>query len=138
MVASHIINTYTGSHIYFVNCAKVIAQFAAVDPHKLTNAVPAKLHLLASWSRILSIHVRMMHESDHIFGLQITALFPEGFGANMTPFETREPGSFDAPVEFVEEDGKIVGVEIFGGNGDMKREREDSVRGRARPWFDKV
>jgi hypothetical protein len=68
----------------------------------------------------------------------MTALFTEGFGADKTPFETFESGEGEALAEFVVEDGRVLGLGIFGNVGDVTKRRGNTLQGEAEVWFDKV
>jgi hypothetical protein len=119
-------------------CHKVITDFTVVDTAKL-NA-PSSPQLLAAWPRVWASHIRAMHQSGNKFLVQLTSLFPEGYGRDNTPFETAEIGTLEAPAEFVVEDGKVIGFGVFGLVGQLtEQERtQTTVKGRADVWFDKV
>jgi hypothetical protein len=119
-------------------CHKVISDFAAVDTAKSNALSPPQL--LAEWPRVWASHIRAVHQSGNKFLVQWTALFPEGYGRDTTPFETAEIGTSEARAEFVVEDGKIVGFGLFGLVDQLtERERtQTTVKGRADAWFDKV
>ncbi|OJA15997.1 hypothetical protein AZE42_10249 [Rhizopogon vesiculosus] len=119
-------------------CQQVITNFTAVD--SVHPSAPSSLQLLAAWPRIGSSHIRAVHQSRNKFLLLFTALFPEGYGHDSTPFETAEIGTPGATAEFVVEDGKVVGFGLFG-LVDQVTERERTkmtVKDRADAWFDKV
>jgi hypothetical protein len=126
-------------------CAQVLSDFAIVDsnnPYQVTSHIRTKPQLFAKWSRLWSTHVRLVHVSDsesgHEFNVQPTALFTEGFGADKTPFETFENGEGGAPAKFVVEDGKVLGLGVFGSVGDLTKRRGNTVQGQAEVWFDKI
>lgn len=50
---------------------------------------------------------------ENLFNVDITSLYPQGYGADSTPFETVEVGSEpEGTGEFVVKDGKVVGLGI--------------------------
>ncbi|OAX32863.1 beta-lactamase/transpeptidase-like protein [Rhizopogon vinicolor AM-OR11-026] len=119
-------------------CQQVMTDFTAVD--SVHPSAPSPLQLLAAWPRMGSSHIRAVHQSGNKFLLLCTALFPEGYGRDSTPFETAEIGTPGATAEFVVEDGKVVGFGLFG-LVDQVTERErtqTTVKDRAEVWFDKV
>lgn len=73
--------------------------------------------------------------AGHSFNLEMATLFPEGFGADKTPFET---GTSETLAQFVVKDGVVIGLAVFGETGDMTRERGDAARDRAEIWFKRV
>lgn len=123
-------------------CAQVLSDFAIVDSHKpnqLTSSLLAKPQLFAKWSRLWSTHVRLIHLSDSkSVNIQITTLFTDGFGVDKTPFETFENGEGEVVAEFVVEDGRVLGLGVFGIPGDLTKRRGDTVQARAEVWFDKI
>ena len=82
----------------------------------------------------------MRHQHGFIFDLYPTTLYPSGYGKDATPFETAEIGTADAVVEFVVEDGEVVGFGVSGFVGQLtERARTyEGVRDRAEVWFDRV
>ena len=117
-------------------CAKVIADFAAVD----SQFPDERPRLLASWSRLWSSHVRIVlaDQEGKKCRVEPTTLFPEGYGKDQTPFETFESSESVPPAEFVLENGRVVGVGVFGFPGDLTGRRPKTVQGQAEVWFDKV
>lgn len=82
----------------------------------------------------------MRHEQGSIFQIYLTSLYPNGYGKDTTPFETREIGTTEGLAEFVFEDGEVVGFGISGLVGQLtERARQyETVQDRAEVWFDKV
>jgi hypothetical protein len=119
-------------------CQKVIADFTAVDTAQ--SSALSSPQLLAAWPRIWASHIRAVHHSGNKFLVQLTSLFPEGYGRDSTPFETAEIGTSESTAEFVVENGKVVGFGLFGLVGQLtERERiQTTVKDRAEAWFDKV
>ncbi|OJA19691.1 hypothetical protein AZE42_11210 [Rhizopogon vesiculosus] len=118
-------------------CQQVIANFTAVD--SVRPSAPSSPQLLAAWPRVWTSHLRAVHQSGNKFMLLPTALFPEGYGRDSTPFETAEIGTPGATAEFVVENGKVVGFGLFGGDQVAERARTlTTVKDRAEVWFDKV
>ncbi|OJA11009.1 hypothetical protein AZE42_11311, partial [Rhizopogon vesiculosus] len=93
------------------HCQQVITNFTAVD--SVQSSAPSSPQLLAAWPRVWTSHIRAVHQSGNKFVLLWTALFPEGYGRDSTPFETAEIGTSEATAEFVVEDGKVVGFGLF-------------------------
>ncbi|KAF9230287.1 beta-lactamase/transpeptidase-like protein [Melanogaster broomeanus] len=65
---------------------------------------------------------------------------PHGYGKDVTPFETGDIERAEATVEFVIEDGQVVGFGLSGMHGWLwERARiSHSVQDRAEAWFDRV
>ncbi|KAH0826361.1 hypothetical protein J3R83DRAFT_5323 [Lanmaoa asiatica] len=119
-------------------CAKVQSNFSVVD--SVQGDVGPTGDLLAEWPRVWSSHVRMRHEQGSIFNIHFTSLYPNGYGKDTTPFETREIGPTEGLAEFVVEDGKVVGFGMSGlvGRVTERARKYEGVRDRAEVWFDKV
>ncbi|EIN06837.1 beta-lactamase/transpeptidase-like protein [Punctularia strigosozonata HHB-11173 SS5] len=117
----------------------VIADFASVDAAKGDSAGP---QLLAAWNRVFSSHVRFVPRADRAdtFDVRFTMLYPRGYGADATPFETTAqlgPGA-QATAEFVmDEEGEVLGFGMFGvAGGKTERMRTGkTVWERADVWF---
>jgi len=123
-------------------CAEVLADFAIVDSHPSCQATPClrdKPQLFAKWSRLWSTHVRLAPFSNpgtgHQFIAEMTVLFTRGFGLDKTPFESVGGVTL---VEFVVEDGRVLGLGIFGEVGDLTERRGNTVQAKAEVWFDKI
>jgi hypothetical protein len=121
-------------------CNEVFADFAAVDA---VSPRRESAQLLAAWPRLWSTHARLTQRSgsNMTFDINLSALFPRGYGANQTAFETSETGEGDAMVEFaVNEQGKVEGFGVFGmvGETTIRERKGGSVRERAEAWFTKV
>ncbi|KZT23833.1 beta-lactamase/transpeptidase-like protein [Neolentinus lepideus HHB14362 ss-1] len=118
-------------------CSEVLADFAAVD--SVIGGVSGA-YLYAAWPRIWSTHLRFIHRRDNEFELIFTALFPKGYGPDLTPFETTETGEGQGRAEFVVENGKVIGFGLFGLIGEeTERDRlGGSVQQRAEAWFTRV
>lgn len=106
---------------------------------------PSPPELYAAWQRVLSTHVRLTHRSAAEFSVQVTSLFPEGYGANKTAFETNESGQSEASAVFIlEGEGNKAEVRGFGIEIDAeavearKRAGARDVRDWADAWFEKV
>jgi len=119
-------------------CAQVLSDFAAVDAHNPSEAVHTKPQLFAKWSRLWSSHVRLVHvvisESEHQFNVQLTTLFIEGFGADRTPFEIYD----DTLAEFVVEGESVLGLGVFGSDGDPTKSTGKTFQETVEVWFDKI
>ncbi|KAF9232374.1 beta-lactamase/transpeptidase-like protein [Melanogaster broomeanus] len=119
-------------------CAKVQSDFTTVDVAR--GASVPSLELLAEWPRTWASHVRMRYQQGSIFSIDFTTLFPHGYGKDVTPFETGHIEKAEATVEFVIEDGQVVGFGLTGMHGWLwERARiSHSVQDRAEAWFDRV
>jgi hypothetical protein len=73
--------------------------------------------------------------TSHQFDVQLVTLFPEGYGDDKTPFQFLIG---EGLVEFVVEDGRAIGVGIFGAVGDLTERRDNTVQGQTEAWFDKI
>ncbi|CCL99820.1 uncharacterized protein FIBRA_01844 [Fibroporia radiculosa] len=121
-------------------CSFVLSDFAPLDKN-----IKTRTNLYATWPRIWSQSVRMVHQDADTFGLELTAVFPHGYGANSSAFETLETGEGEGRAVFVVEDfpGDVKKVKGFGLILDT-----DAVAARARDhtaveeiadaWFAKV
>lgn len=124
-------------------CRSVLSAFDAVDEARSDPQPPPREtpQLFAAWPRLFATHLRFVHRDADTFDLAFTMLFPEGYGASRTPFETYEMDEYDSLVEFVIEDGKVVGFGLFGvadpGMAGDRREGVDIQDG-AIAWFTKL
>ncbi|KAH7929367.1 beta-lactamase/transpeptidase-like protein [Leucogyrophana mollusca] len=121
-------------------CTQVNSDFATVDAQ--AGSSTATPQLLAQWPRVWASHIRMEPErvEGHTFRVGFTSLFPNGYGIDSTPFETAEVGTSEATVEFVVEEGKVIGFGLFGLVGEVtERERiHTRVQDKAEVWFDRI
>ncbi|KAI0027306.1 beta-lactamase/transpeptidase-like protein, partial [Vararia minispora EC-137] len=121
-------------------CQDVLNTFFAVD-RASSEPIPANVtQLYAAWPLYWTTHVRMIHLHGMRFILRPTALFPEGYGRDKTPFETFE-GEFGeyAEAEFVVHEGRVQGFGLFVLKElGREKERGDSVETRASVWFARV
>ena len=118
-------------------CAGVQSDFSVVDS---VRGNTGSKDLLAEWPRAWSSHVRLRHQQGSIFEIYFTSLYPNGYGKDTTPFETKETGSAEGLAEFVIEDGKVVGFGISGLVDQLteRARKYETVQDRAEAWFDKV
>lgn len=123
------------------HCRQVLADFKAVDSHTHT---PPPAELYASLPRLWSTHLRFTHVKDNRFHVKPTALFPEGYGKNTTPFEvpwdvgvTEDGFAF---ADFVVEEGKVTGFGISGTveQKTMTQKKGGTVKETADAWFERV
>ena len=118
------------------HCTRILDDFSSLGPLSSTT-------LYAAWPRVWSSHVRLVHAENNTnkFDISFTALFPDGYGASNTPFETYESDAYEGQVEFVldEKSKSVMGFGYFG-RGDMQGVREEgvSVQDGAIAWFEKV
>lgn len=111
---------------------------ARSDPQPPPRTIP---QLFAEKPRLFATHARFVHRDADSFDLAFTMLFPEGYGASRTPFETYEMDMYDSVAEFVVEDGKVVGFGLFGtADPAMAGDRRDGVdiKNGAVAWFNKI
>jgi len=142
-------STQSTSH----HCLSVLSSFAPfISPTPFPSPIPVPApapqttpELYAAWPRIWSTHVRLSHTAGTDFGLQFTALFPEGYGKNRTAFETSETGESEGRAVFVlEGEGEKVRVLGFGMEIDAeavearKRAGARDVKEWTDAWFEKV
>ena len=122
-----------------------IGQTPFPSPIPVPAPAPIAPELYAVWPRLWSSHVRLTHRAAADFDLQFTTLFPHGYGANTTAFETAQSGESDGQVVFVlEGEGAEASVVGFGMELDAdavearKRAGATDVRDWADAWFEKL
>ena len=134
------------------HCLDVLSSFApfiAQTPFPSPIPAPTAPELYAVWPRLWSSHVRLAHRSAAEFDFRFTSLFPEGYGANVTAFETSESGESEGRAVFVvggggEGEGEAAGVLGFGLEIDAeavearKRAGAKDVKEWADAWFERV
>jgi hypothetical protein len=108
------------------SCQNVLGDFRSVDESLLSPNSP---DLFVSWDAVWYTHIRFTHTNSTRFLLSTGTIYPEGYGKNSTPFSTLVPA---AMVEFVVEDGRVVGFGI-GGTSDVTR--AGSVEETSDVWF---
>ncbi|KAI1786346.1 beta-lactamase/transpeptidase-like protein [Ganoderma leucocontextum] len=119
-------------------CARVLADFAPIEESARSSSPPS---LFAAWPRVWSSHVRLRHTVGSSFALTLPRLFPQGFGRNPTPFEFYDSQISVGRVEFVVEDGEVMGFALVTDEqAAAARERRwgGSVKGVGDAWFGKV
>ncbi|KAA1476004.1 beta-lactamase/transpeptidase-like protein [Dentipellis sp. KUC8613] len=124
-------------------CAKVLAEFDAIDAAGGWSArFNGSAQLFASWERLWSSHLRLVHLSGNKFAMFPTSLFPQGYGRDTTPFETsdallRDLGGEPAVEFVVGANGKVVGGGL---NGLVEQvgKKEGTVEETAEAWFEKA
>lgn len=120
-------------------CAQVLSDFAAVDPEDAASGTPK---LFAAWPTVLSSHARLVHRSANAFYLEITSLFPQGYGADQSPFEQSRTGLGGILAEFAfdPETGKVSGFGVFGIIGDKTERWQNggTIEERADVWFKRI
>lgn len=78
----------------------------------------------------------MLHDQN-AFLYSLSALFPEGYGANQTAFESFEGDVYAGKAEFAVESGKVVGLGLFSLYTDIPCQSQ-KARASAMAWFDKM
>lgn len=120
-------------------CIATLSNYTAVDRAK---GIPrAEGALFATWPRIWSSHLRLQQTAQpQRFSIDLTYLFPVGYGRNKTAFEISETGSAKGIVDFViDNSGRVIGFGLFGLNGVPAPETVGvSVQESGEVWFDKV
>jgi len=125
-------------------CTKVLEDFAVIDNAQSAPLPPnsSTPQLYAEWSRFWSSHIRVVHLEENTFEVGLTALFPQGYGANKTAFETFEMDAYAGQAKFVlDEGGKVEGFGFFGtDDAGMHRSIGDAngVKDSSIVWFEKV
>lgn len=123
-------------------CDAVLSKFRAVNP-----TATDKDALFGVWPRIWGNYVHLVRaphsEDGNRFIMDVTDLYPEGYGQDKTPFESSllSLENPDGPAaQFVVDGGKVVGFGVFGTIGEeTKRQRTGStVEERAEVWFRRV
>ncbi|KAJ7064936.1 beta-lactamase/transpeptidase-like protein [Mycena amicta] len=122
------------------SCKDVLRDFLAVDG--AAGKLPTYFfNLYAHWPRFWGTHLRLspvQGTEDHEYRVLLSSLYTAGYGDDETPFE--DPSSEEYTARFVMEDGKVVGLGLFGvAQGDTWRLRKGgSVRETADVWFNKI
>jgi hypothetical protein len=116
-------------------CTQVLADFAAVDNATSRPEITSPSTLYAAWPRIWSSHVRLVHLFNHTFALEVTKLFPDGYGRNRDPFAAGT--AIGGVAEFVMKNGKAIGLGFKGEDTNGQRPGF-TVQERADVWFDKM
>ncbi|KAJ7282733.1 beta-lactamase/transpeptidase-like protein [Mycena rebaudengoi] len=115
-------------------CKTVLGEFKTVDRHSSGSGTP---ELYSAWPRFWCTHLRIVHISGDSFGLIPTVLYPQGYGADKTPFANSVLGGYLST--FLVEKGKVAGLGLFAAVHESKRSRKGgNVRDTADAWFDKV
>ncbi|PCH42876.1 beta-lactamase/transpeptidase-like protein [Wolfiporia cocos MD-104 SS10] len=139
-------------------CTSVLADFSPFRPEGRcqsqinsysinvtdSDSGSASPSLYAAWPRIWSTHLRMVHSDGETFTLEPTALFPHGYGADKTAFETFETVTSEARAVFVVDESagarKVRGFGVMideDAVSDRKR-RAERVEEIADAWFERV
>jgi len=120
-------------------CQDLVAEFAPFesDQNDETSSAP---RLYAALNPVWGSHVRFVHDTEDTFRVSITALFPDGYGRNTTPFETWDAGEPGGQAKFVVEDGEVIGFGLLGTVGETtERERlGGGVKDVADAWLEKT
>ncbi|KAI0821223.1 beta-lactamase/transpeptidase-like protein [Irpex lacteus] len=117
-------------------CQQLFEDFNNFEDVKASNDT-----LYVSLSSFWTHQARLRRIQGNHFQLQPTFLFPGGYGLDTSPLELFEAGSFNSSVEFVVEDGRVVGFALDSSDVDpaqIFRERGVDVMDAADVWFDKV
>ena len=140
-------------------CKQVIEDFASFPssaPELDDNST-----LYASFRTLWSSHARLHYVGNDTFQIQITYLFPEGYGKDQTPFETYEDGEAGGTVRFavrrgensnglgmtsmlgertVDMEEEVLGFGLFDTVGAVtdREKKGGSVEETADVWFERV
>jgi hypothetical protein len=93
-------------------CKDVFTAFGSLAS---ANSTPEVLY--GHFPRVWASHVRVRHQQGNTFLLDLTTPYPQGFGADTSPFEVL---AGTAPIVFelsADEEG-VVGFGLFGVDGD--------------------
>ncbi|TDL17828.1 beta-lactamase/transpeptidase-like protein [Rickenella mellea] len=129
-------------------CRAVLSNFSTVDSaSQSTSPADNSSSLFAATNRLWCTHIRLDAIEPQLpapnpdvngdtFGMRTPFLYPEGYGADKTPFaDTYGLGdNYIAVAQFVVQHGKVVGFGIF---QDI-RTTVIGVRKYAEVWFDKI
>lgn len=127
-------------------CRRVLSVYSSLSPDGTVDSS----HLYAEWPSVFVSHMRFVPLSADNraatvtngeivahFGLQITKIYPEGYGANRTAFELEE-GPVGARADFVLDDNsEVVGMGwtgLFGEEVENAR-KPGSIEDTAQVWF---
>lgn len=118
-------------------CDDVISDFTTVYP----DASPTTLY--ASWPRFWTSHLRLQHVGGTSFKMDVTTLFPAGYGKDTTPFAQSFVRDLAFEAEFAIEGGVVKGLAVYNGiatlPGFVHDERgEDQLRRAAAVFFTRV
>lgn len=124
-------------------CKQVMDDFSSFREKDASHTIYASLPTL--WSS----HVRMRFVGNDTFKIQITYLFPEGYGKDKTPFEYGEEGENGGTIRFAvnrDEDSmgimveEILGFGLFDTVGAVtdREKKGGSVEETAEVWFEKL
>lgn len=122
-------------------CTAILEAYAPFD--NVTD--PRSTTLYAAIDSVWISNLRLRHQDGNAFVMSGTYIFPRGFGADQTPFETSETAQTSANIEFVVAYGeggvgRVVGFAINGLVGEVTdaQRRGGSVEETAEVWFDRV
>ncbi|KAJ7204669.1 beta-lactamase/transpeptidase-like protein [Mycena pura] len=95
----------------------------------------------ARWPRFWASHLRLSPvpgSRDYEYAVQLTNLYPDGYGADRTPFE--EPSAEFVAKFMMDSNGDVVGLGFFGvaQGTSWRSKRGGSMRDTADVWFDKI
>jgi hypothetical protein len=117
-------------------CRTVLDDFRTAD--RVTGNISASgtQELYAAWPRFWSSHLRFIHDSGDCFAFESTNLYPDGYGADKTPFANP---LFNFHSSFLVEKGKVAGFGFYVSlHQSWRSKKGGSVRDTADVWFDKV
>lgn len=119
------------------SCSSVLADFTTID-----GVPPREMELYALWPRFWGLHLRLMHRTRTHFLFRPSTLFPHGYGADTSPFESYlRPESMLGIVEFVVHDGVMVVfglLELFSLDEEEREKERKNVQETANAWFARV
>ncbi|KAJ7292172.1 beta-lactamase/transpeptidase-like protein [Mycena rebaudengoi] len=114
-------------------CKTVLRDFHTAD----RNVPPATPELYSAWPRFWCSHFRFVHIDGESFGLVPIVLYPDGYGADKTPFANAVAGGYLS--KFLVEKGEVAGFGVYASVQESKRSKKGgNVRDTADAWFDKV
>jgi hypothetical protein len=116
-------------------CRSLLDDFRAVDGAFSPRA------LYAFTNGLWVSHIRFPRRENTTFGLILTTLFPDGYGANTTSFElAADQGPSSSAVFERDQQGRVKGFGLFGLAGQVldRERREGTVHEKAEVWFQRT
>ena len=127
-------------------CQRVRLDFGIVDEQATSslrgsaNTTSSESLLLAAWPRFWADHLRFSHIQGNQFRVDAVSLFPKGYGKDKSPFQYSYPPEQTSIVDFVVNNGKVVGFGLSG-TVDVETNRQKAggtIEQMADVWFDRV
>ena len=101
-----------------------------------------KTGLYAAFDSVWATHVRLDHFAGDVWNITFTAIMPDGYGKNKTPFELYETGTSGGWVEFaVDGKGIVEGFSLFvdpPACEERAKKTGEGLKEAADAWFERV